>query len=201
MNEGDHAIINRYGGGVPGDRPVLPTRRRRLPTRPAALGNANLAAQDAGRQVRLDRHEDGPQVPGHDRDAARAAQMPTGQRRPRQGQQTTGRNVRWYPAPTTEARGPQRPQAGPGHRPPQGADPSAPKRDGASSADSRTRCKSTKSESSPISKSPDRRTSPSGQRSWPNGDARPSWSAPLPRRRSTTGGQPRQPRNSRWRAR
>jgi group II intron reverse transcriptase/maturase len=126
MNEEDYAIINRYGAEYRGHRPVLPTRRRRLPTRPAALGNANLAAQDAGRQVRLDCHEDGPQVPGHDRDATRAAQMPTGQGRAQQGLQTTGRNVRWYPTPTPEARGPQRPRASPGHRPPQGADQPAP---------------------------------------------------------------------------
>jgi group II intron reverse transcriptase/maturase len=125
MNEEDHAIINRYAAEYRGIVQYS-TRRRRLPTQPAALGNANLAAQDAGRQVRLDSHEDGPQVPGHDRDTARAAQMPTGPRRPQQGPQTTGRNVRWYPAPTTEARGPQRPQAGPGHRPPQGADHPAP---------------------------------------------------------------------------
>ncbi len=73
----DHQLLR---GGVPGDRPVLPTRRRCLPTRPAALGNADLAAQDAGRQVRLDGHDHGPQVQGHDRDAAWATHVPASHR-------------------------------------------------------------------------------------------------------------------------
>ena len=48
---------------------------------------------------------------------------------------------------------------------------------------------------------PDSQNSPSGQGSWPNGDARPSWSAHAATPISTIGGPPRQPRNSRWRAR
>ena len=65
MNEEDHAIISQLRGRVPRHRPVLPAGRRRLPTEPAALGDGDLAAQDAGRQVRLDGDEDGPQVRGH----------------------------------------------------------------------------------------------------------------------------------------
>ena len=72
----DHQLLR---SGVPGDRPVLPTGRRCLPTRPAALGDADLAARDAGWQVRLDGHDHGPQVQGHDRDAARATQVPARQ--------------------------------------------------------------------------------------------------------------------------
>ena len=48
---------------------------------------------------------------------------------------------------------------------------------------------------------PGRRNNPSGHGSWPSGDARPSWSAHAATPTSTTGSQPRQPRNSRWRAR
>ena len=85
MNERGPLDHQPLRGRVPGHRPVLPARRRRLSTRPAALGHGDLAAEDAGRQVRLVGVEDGPQVRGHDRDAARAAQMPAGQRRPRRG--------------------------------------------------------------------------------------------------------------------
>ena len=47
----------------------------------------------------------------------------------------------------------------------------------------------TRSESSPISASPGRPKHPSGQGSWPNGDARPSWSAP-PATRTIHPGRP-----------
>ncbi len=73
-------------------------------------------------------------------------------------------------------------------------------RDGASSADRRTRCACTKSASSPTSPSPDSR-SPTGCKSWPSGGARPSSSAPPATPPSTKGGPPRQSRDSRRRAR
>ena len=114
-------------GRVPGHRPVLPARRRRPSTRPAALDHGDLATENAGRQVRLVGIEDGPQVWGHHRDAARAAQMPPGQRRPWRGQEAAGRDVRWYPATTAEERGPAGPRTSPGNLPPQGAGPPAPR--------------------------------------------------------------------------
>ena len=64
----------------------------------------------------------------------------------------------------------------------------------------RTRCKFTKSASSPTSTSRDSQTGPNGRRSWPSGDARPSWSAPACHDSIHAGGQPRQSRNSHWRA-
>jgi hypothetical protein len=36
-----------------------------------------------------------------------------GHRRPRRGQEAIGRNLRWYPAPTAEERGPDGPPARP----------------------------------------------------------------------------------------
>ena len=60
-------------GGVPGACPVLPAGWRRLETEPAAMGHADLAAQDAGRQASLVGGEDGPQIRGHHRHAARTA--------------------------------------------------------------------------------------------------------------------------------
>ena len=111
---------------VSGHRPVLPAGRRRLATEPAALGDADLAAQDAGWQARLVGLEDGPQVRGHDRNAARATPVHAGSRRARRGSQTAGRNVRWYSAQTAEERGPDRSPTSPGTRPRQRADPSAP---------------------------------------------------------------------------
>ena len=84
-------------GRVPGHRPVLPARRRRLATAPAALGHGDLDAQDAGRQAPLDGVEDGPQVQGHHRHPVRATHMLPGQRRPRRGQETTGRTFGGIP--------------------------------------------------------------------------------------------------------
>jgi hypothetical protein len=75
MNDEDHAIISRYGSEYRGDRPVLPARRRRGSAEPAALGDADLPTEDAGRQVRLVGIEDGPQICGDRRDAARAVQV------------------------------------------------------------------------------------------------------------------------------
>ena len=75
MNEQDHAIISRYGAEYRGivQYYLLAGDVYRLDRLHWVM--ADLAAQDAGRQVRLDGDEDGPQVRGHDRDAARAAHM------------------------------------------------------------------------------------------------------------------------------
>src|SRR5712691_1392963 len=89
---------------VPGHRPVLPAGRRRLETEPAGMGRFDLPAQDAGRQARLDGHENGPQVQGQDRDTARAAYLLRGQRGTGR-QETTGRQVRRDPADTAEESG------------------------------------------------------------------------------------------------
>ena len=200
MNEEDSRDHQPLRGRVPGHRPVLPARRRRLSTGPAALGHGDLAAEDAGRQVRLVGVEDGPQVRGHDRDAARAAQVPTGQRRTRRGQEAAGRDVRWYPAPTAEERGPAGPRTSPGNRPPQRAGPPAPRGtvralrasgQGARAPDPQARRPRQARTARP----------PEWVQSWPSGDARPSWSAKPATPASITGGQPRQSRNSRWRAR
>ena len=72
MNQDDHVIISPYGAEYRGCR-VLPAGRRRLETEPAAMGHADLAAQDAGRQASLVGGEDGPQIRGHHRHAARTA--------------------------------------------------------------------------------------------------------------------------------
>ena len=126
MNEQDHAIISRYGAEYRGIVQYYLLAGRRLATEPAALGDADLAAQDAGRQARLVGLEDGPQTRGHDRNTARATQVHAGSRRARRGSQTAGRNVRWYSAQAAEERGPHRPPTSPGSRPRQRADPSAP---------------------------------------------------------------------------
>ena len=58
---------------IPGDHPVLPAGRRLLATEPAALGHADLDAQDPGRQAPLNGDDDGPQAQGHHRHTVRAA--------------------------------------------------------------------------------------------------------------------------------
>ncbi len=83
MNAEDHAIVSLYGAEYRGIVQLLPAGRRRLPAGSAALGDGNLAAQDAGRQARLDGDHDGPQTRGHHPDTARATQMHAGNRRPR----------------------------------------------------------------------------------------------------------------------
>src|SRR5712691_11309777 len=100
--------------GKPAHRPVLPARRRRLETEPAALGRRNLAAQDTGRQAPLDRAEDGRPIRRSHRHAARAAPLLPGQHRPRRGQETTGRTVRRHSPQTAAQSGAHRPPACPG---------------------------------------------------------------------------------------
>jgi hypothetical protein len=63
---------------------------------PAALGHGDLVAQDAGQQAPLVGVEDGPNVQGHHRHAARATQVPAS-KHPTQRQEATGRTVRRYP--------------------------------------------------------------------------------------------------------
>lgn len=63
---------------------------------------------------------------GHDHDAPRAAQVPTGQRRPWREQEAAGRHLRWYPAPTPEERDPAGPRTSPDNHPPHRAGPPAP---------------------------------------------------------------------------
>ena len=75
MNEQDHAIISQYGAEYRGIVQYYLLAGDVYRLRPAALGDGHLAAQDAGRQARLDGDEDRPQVRGHDPDAARAARM------------------------------------------------------------------------------------------------------------------------------
>jgi len=117
----DHQHLRRR---IPGHRPVLPARQRCLAVRPAPLGCRDLAAQDAGRQAPLNRDGDGPQIPGHHHHASRAARLLPGHRRTA-GQETTGHQVRWHSAETTEESGHHRPPSRPAH-PPQGADHQAP---------------------------------------------------------------------------
>ena len=84
---------------VPGHRPVLPARRRRLPTRPAGMGHEDLHAQDAGSQAPLDGDEDGQQVQDHHRHAKRATQVLRSHHRTSR-QETTGRTVRRHSTAT-----------------------------------------------------------------------------------------------------
>ena len=82
LNDEDHSIISRYGTEYRGivQYYLLAGDVYRLDRLHWVMVTSLL--ENAGRQVRLVGIEDGPQVRGHDRDAARAAQTPTGQRRP-----------------------------------------------------------------------------------------------------------------------
>jgi Type II intron maturase/Reverse transcriptase (RNA-dependent DNA polymerase) len=128
LNDEDHSIISRYGSEYRGvvqyyllaggvyrlDRLywVMVTSLLKTPA-----GKYDSSVSKMARKYG-----------GHDRDAARAAQMPTGQRRPWRGQEAAGRNLRRYSATAAEERGPAGPRTSPSPRPTQGANPSAPRR-------------------------------------------------------------------------
>jgi hypothetical protein len=127
-NETDHAIISRYGAEYRGivQYYLLAGDVYRL-NRLRWVMATSLLKTLAGKydsSVSKMAHN-GPQVPGHDRHAARDPYLPSSQRGSRQGPQTTGRNVRRYPATTTAQRGHHRPRTNPTHGPRQPADPSA----------------------------------------------------------------------------
>ena len=134
MNEEDHAIINRFGAEYRGivQYYLLAGDVYRL-DRLHWVMQTSLLKTLAGKY--------GSTVTTMARRYEATIETPHGPRKCLQvsverseGTQTTGRNVRWYPAQTAEARGPHRPRASPGRRPRQRADRSAPRRDGARSA-------------------------------------------------------------------
>ncbi|RCG17777.1 hypothetical protein DQ384_39620 [Sphaerisporangium album] len=75
LNQDDHVIISTFGSEYRGIVQYYLLAGRRLPTRPAAMGHGDLDADDAGQQAPLVGVEDGPQVRGHHRHTARAAQV------------------------------------------------------------------------------------------------------------------------------
>ena len=165
VNDDDYNIVGQIRGRVPGHRPVLPARRRRLPAAPAALGHGDLHAQDPGPQAPLDGDEDGGPPPGQNRDTARAAHVIRGQRRARRAgshwshgsaaSRSSGRRTRSSPTASTPGPSTRARSWSPGYS-----------RADASSASERMTCRFTTSASSPTSTSPASR-SPVGHRSWP----------------------------------
>lgn len=80
LNQDDHVIISTYGSEYRGIVQYYLAGRRRLSTRPAAMGHVGLDVDDAGQQAPFVVLEDGPQVRGHHRDTVRTAQVLRGPR-------------------------------------------------------------------------------------------------------------------------
>ena len=73
MNCDDHPIISTYGAEYRGIVQYYLLAGDVWRLNRLRMGREDLDAQDAGRQAPLDGDEDGPQVQGHHRHAARAA--------------------------------------------------------------------------------------------------------------------------------
>ena len=67
QNLDDYDIVADLRGRIPGHRPVLPARHRRLAVHRAALGRPDLDAEDPGGQAQVLGEEDGGPTPGQDR--------------------------------------------------------------------------------------------------------------------------------------
>jgi group II intron reverse transcriptase/maturase len=113
-------------GPVSGHRAVLPARRRRLPTEPAAMGDGELAAQDARSQARLVDVRDGGPLQDRHQHATRPAHLLRSRPPARGKPQAPGRTIRRHPPQAAKIRGHQRPHPGPEPSPLQRADHPAP---------------------------------------------------------------------------
>ena len=117
MNEPDHTIINRFGAEYRGivQYYLLAGDVYRLDRLHWVMGTSLLKtlAGKYGSTVTTmaRRYKVTIETPHGPRKCLQVT------RRPRRGTQTTGRNVRWYPAHAAAVRGPQRPRASPGRHP------------------------------------------------------------------------------------
>ena len=177
-------------GEIPGHQPVLPARRRRPQTEPAAVGHGDLAAQDARGQARLDGDENGGPLQGRHRDPARAAHLLRGRPHPRGQPEAPGRTVRRHSPQTAENRSHRRPRSRPGTPTPARRSSPGSSGTGANCASTAARCRCTTSPGLPTSHTP-ATASQYGPGSWQQNGASPSWSArPATTRSMPNGHQP-----------